>query len=66
MEVASRLRLGSETVAFPAPEGLELNEFDVAPDGRLLIVAREVHATPMEVVVSLGAMRPVSRGPSAK
>jgi serine/threonine-protein kinase len=61
-ELGSQLRLGEETVAFAAPEGLELKSFDVAADGRLLIVAREKPTAPMEVVVSLGALR----GPAAK
>jgi serine/threonine-protein kinase len=55
-EASSQLRLGNETVAWAAPEGIELRAFDVAADGRLLIVAREKRTAPMEVVVSIGAL----------
>ena len=52
--VGAGISLGLETEAFVLPEGLEMElllGFDVAPDGRFLVVARERRIAPMQVVV---------------
>ena len=55
VDASAGLRLGRETEAFVVPAGVQLSPagFDVAPDGRLLVVARQIRTAPMQVVVSM-------------
>jgi serine/threonine-protein kinase len=55
VDTSAGLRLGQEREFFVVPDGVELNPetFDVGPDDRLLLVAREIRTGPQRVVVSM-------------